>query len=73
MTLTRMIRQITVWWESRQWKKDAARRRKQIARAVPEIRELERREAECRRAHKRGAARIARARRDALHKAMGMV
>ena len=73
MSLTRMIRQITVWWESRQWKRDAAKRKKAMARAVPEIRELERQVAECRRAHKRGAARIARARRDALHKAMGMV
>lgn len=63
MTLTRWIRQITGWWEAR-------RRRAQRYKAMPVMRELDRQEAEARRAHKRGAARIIRAKRDAMHRAL---
>lgn len=63
MTLTRWIRDISAWWESR-------RRRAQRYKAMPFMREMDRKEAEARRSHKRGAARIIRAKRDAMHKAL---
>lgn len=63
MTLTRWIRQITGWWEAR-------RRRAQIYKAMPFMRELDRQEAEYRRSHRRGAARIVRAKRDAMTRAL---
>jgi hypothetical protein len=63
MTLTRWIRQITGWWEAR-------RRRAQRYKAMPVMRELDRQIAEARRSHKRGAARIIRAKRDAMHRAL---
>jgi hypothetical protein len=63
MTLTRWIRQITVWWEAR-------RRRAQRYKAMPFMRDLDRQEAEYRRSHRRGAARIVRAKRDAKTRAL---
>lgn len=63
MTLTRWIRQITGWWE-------ASRRRAQRYKAMPFMRDLDRKEAEYRRSHRRGAARIVRAKRDAMTKAL---
>lgn len=63
MTLTRWIRQITGWWEAR-------RRKAELHKAMPVMRELDRQIAEARRSHKRGAARIIRAKRDAMHRAL---
>lgn len=63
MTLARWIRQITGRWAAR-------RRRAQIYKAMPFMRELDRQEAEYRAAHKRGAARIVRAKRDAMTRAL---
>lgn len=63
MTLARWIRQITGWWESRC-------RRAQRYKAMPVMRDLDRQEAEYRRSHRRGAARIVRAKRDAMTKAL---
>lgn len=63
MTITRWIRSITAWWESR-------RRRAQRYKAMPELRELDREEAEYRAAHKRGCARITRAKLDVMTKAL---
>lgn len=63
MTLTRWIRSITAWWESR-------RRRAQRYKAMPFMRELDRKEAEYRRSHRRGAARIVKAKREAMTKAL---
>ena len=63
MTLTRWIRQITGWWEAR-------RRRTQRYKAMPFMRDLDRKEAEYRRSHRRGAARIVKAKRDAMTKAL---
>jgi hypothetical protein len=57
--MPRLIRSICAWWELR-----TARRK--LYRALPVLRELDRREAEYRRSHKRGSARIAKARRDAI-------
>lgn len=69
MTLTRWtrwIRNITAWWEAR-------RRRAQIYKAMPFMRELDRKEAEYRRSHRRGAARIVKAKREAMTKALAGV
>lgn len=63
MTLTRWIRNITAWWESR-------RRRAQRYKAMPFMRELDRQEAEYRLSKKKGAARIVRAKRDAMTRAL---
>jgi hypothetical protein len=61
--LSRWIRQITGWWEAR-------RRRAQRYKAMPFMRDLDRQEAEYRRSHRRGAARIVRAKRDAMTRAL---
>lgn len=63
MTLTRWIRQITGWWEAR-------RRRAQRYKAMPFLRDLDRKEAEYRRSHRRGAARIVKAKREAMTRAL---
>jgi hypothetical protein len=58
-----LVRHICIWWELR-----TARRK--LYRALPVLRELDRREAEYRRTHRRGSARIAKARRDAITTAL---
>lgn len=57
--MTRLIRSIVLWWQNR-------RSRSAMHRAIPKLRELDRQEAECRRQHKRGAARIVKAKRAAV-------
>lgn len=44
----------------------AWRNRKRLHRAIPVLAELDRQQAECRRSHKRGAARIIKARKQAI-------
>jgi hypothetical protein len=67
MTLTR--------WLLRKWllltrEARAEVRRERLYRVIPELRDLDRQEAEYRRSHRRGAARIVRAKRDAMTKAL---
>lgn len=61
--MTRLIRKALWGWEA--W-----RRRRQMQRVLPVMRELDQRLAQYRKQHKRGSARIVRERRDALHRAM---
>ena len=56
--MTRLIRKALLGWQFRRMRKQR-------------LRELDRRLAEYRRQHKRGSARIIKARRDVLHAAMG--
>lgn len=63
MNLTRWISGISAWWQSRH-------RKRVLHRAIPVLRELDRQEAECRRLHRRGAKKIVKARRDAVHRAL---
>ena len=63
MTLSTLIRRAIVSWEA--W-----RQRQALLRAVPVLRELDRLEAEYRRQHRRGSAKIARAKRQAIHLAL---
>lgn len=56
----RLIRSIVIWWQNR-------RSRALMRKAIPVLRELDRQEAECRRKHKRGTARIVRAKREAVN------
>jgi hypothetical protein len=58
-----LVRHICIWWELR-----TARRK--LYRALPVLRELDRRESEYRRSHKRGSARIAKAKRQAITAAL---
>ncbi|WP_189400909.1 MULTISPECIES: hypothetical protein [unclassified Mesorhizobium] len=58
-----LIRHIFIWWELR-----TARRK--LYRALPVLREFSRQEAEYRKAHRAGSARIMKAKRDALHAAL---
>lgn len=67
MTLTRWIRRK---WLSLTREAMASIRRAQRYKAMPVMRDLDRQEAEARRSHKRGAARIIRAKRDAMHRAL---
>ena len=53
------IRSIVIWWQNR-------RARKAMHRAIPALRELDRQEAAYRASHRRGAARIVKAKRDAV-------
>lgn len=48
----------------------AWRNRKRLHRAIPVLAELDRQQAECRRSHKRGAARIIKARKQAICNAL---
>lgn len=61
--MPRLILSICTWWELR-----TARRK--LYRALPVLRELRRQEAEYRKAHRAGSARIMKAKRDALHAAL---
>lgn len=55
----RSIRRIILWWQNR-------KTRKAMFKAVPKLREYARQEAEYRRQHRAGSARIAKAKRDAV-------
>ena len=57
--MNRLIRKAINGWIA--W-----RNRKRLHRAIPVLAELDRQQAECRRSHKRGAARIIKARKQAI-------
>ncbi len=55
----RLIRSIVIWWQNR-------RARKAMHRAIPALRELQHKAAECRRHHRKGAAKYERQMRAAV-------
>lgn len=59
MIPARLIRRVSLWWANRM--AHAA-----MCRAIPELRQLDRLEASYRRDHRRGAAKIARAKKAAV-------
>ena len=61
--MNKLIRRAILSWQS--W-----RDRQRIRRAYPVLRDLDRMQAEYRRTHKRGSARIIKAKRDAIHAAL---